>query len=125
MTNDLLDGDDDAIVGENIRTLKSRGLSEEQATLVSLKRTKKEKSEGDSVCCAPGGGDDYPYGTRLDLDEDSLDKLGITNLPEVGSTMKVTAEASVDSVSSRAYAGEDGGKQKRSLTLQLTKMALA
>lgn len=64
----------------------------------------------------------YPWGLCIDLDEDSLKKLGITALPEVGSNMSIIAKAEVQSASESQRQGD---KEKRmSLSLQITDMAV-
>lgn len=64
---------------------------------------------------------EYPYGLKLDLNEDSLAKLGITDLPEVGSSVHVMANAEVYSVS---MSEDKDGKERKSVCLQITDMAL-
>ncbi len=62
----------------------------------------------------------YPWGLSLTLDEDSLDKLGMSALPEVGETRHLMAAVTVTSCSSNE---SESGKH-RSVTLQITEMAL-
>lgn len=62
----------------------------------------------------------YPYGLRLHLDEASLGKLKVTGLPEVGTVMRIYAEAEVtDTHQSSSEQGEH-----QTLTLQITDLAL-
>ncbi|NYT45135.1 hypothetical protein H0A64_09905 [Alcaligenaceae bacterium] len=63
---------------------------------------------------------EYPYGLRINLDDDSLKKLGITELPEVGTTMTLQARVEVVSVSQHE---SDNGKH-RDMSLQITDMTL-
>lgn len=63
---------------------------------------------------------EYPYGLRINMDDDSLKKLGITELPEVGTTMTLQARVEVVSVSQHE---SDNGKH-RDMSLQITDMAL-
>ena len=63
---------------------------------------------------------EYPYGLRINLDDDSLKKLGITELPEVGTTMTLQAQVEVVSVSQHE---SDNGKH-RDMSLQITDMEL-
>lgn len=65
---------------------------------------------------------EYPWGLSLSLDEESLDNLGMTELPDVGDTMVVMARVKVESVGQHESA-DDEGKQ-RNLSLQITEMAL-
>lgn len=62
----------------------------------------------------------YPYGTCLYLDEKTLDKLGISEMPDVGTMVKIEAMAKVTGTSEREY---EGGSHK-TLDLQLTDMGL-
>jgi hypothetical protein len=62
----------------------------------------------------------YPYGLCITLDKEQLDKLGITALPKVGSTMMVHAMAYVKSTS--AY--ETQGGKDMSIQLQITDMKI-
>lgn len=63
---------------------------------------------------------EYPYGLRISLDKDSLAKLGITELPEVGATMVLQARVEVVSVSQ--YDSSEGKSQD--MSLQITDMSL-
>lgn len=62
---------------------------------------------------------EYPYGLTIDLDDDSLQKLGITSLPKVGSEMMITAKCVVKGVSSNQYQGSD---EESRVCLQITDM---
>lgn len=62
----------------------------------------------------------YPYGLCISLEADQLEKLGITALPKVGSTMMITAKAYVKSTS--AY--ETQGGKDMSVSLQITDMEI-
>lgn len=63
---------------------------------------------------------DYPYGLCLRVDEDSIDTLGLTDLPEVGTEIMIQAKAVV-----RATAISDQeGDQNRSMELQITDLGL-
>lgn len=63
----------------------------------------------------------YPYGLRLSLDEESLAKLGLVELPQVGASMMITAKVEVCSISQ--YESKEGGADKR-MELQITDMGL-
>lgn len=67
----------------------------------------------------------YPYGLRVNLDEDSLDALGVSTLPKVGSTMYLGANVKVVSVSDNEHTSEGGETHRhRSVELQITEMGL-
>lgn len=63
----------------------------------------------------------YPYGLSLCLDDEVLAKLGITELPPVGTVMQLTALVEICSVSQ--YENQEG--KDNSLNLQITDMELA
>lgn len=88
--------------------------------LVSMKLTKAEAKAEASIEYKPP---EYPYGLKIDLDNDALEKLGIAQLPEIGTPMTVTARCEVCSVSAYESQGQD--KKQRNLQLQITDMALA
>jgi hypothetical protein len=62
----------------------------------------------------------YPYGLTICLCDEDLAKLGITDMPAVGSVMQLTALVEVCSVSQ--YENQDGADN--SLSLQITDMEL-
>lgn len=91
--------------------------------LVSMK---KEGGHGkDCHCCdaVPSGCSepDYPWGTRLNLDEEQIAALGLKAMPAVGAPVGVEAVATVISVSEE----QRDGKTFRRLELQITDMAIA
>jgi hypothetical protein len=60
----------------------------------------------------------YPYGLCISLEKDSLDKLGISTLPKVGTEMTISAKAYVKTVSSYQTQGGDDMR----VELQITDM---
>ena len=64
---------------------------------------------------------EYPYGLCIDLDDDALEKLGITSLPKVGTEMMIRAKVVVRST--RAY-NTQGGESEASAGLQITDMEI-
>lgn len=63
--------------------------------------------------------DDYPWGLCISLDNETLNKLGVTT-PPVGGVVTITANAIVKSTSERQ---DDDGTYRRA-ELQITDMAL-
>jgi hypothetical protein len=59
----------------------------------------------------------YPYGTKICLDDDSVEKLGITKLPAVGATMMLMARVTVVGVRSGQ---NQGGDAENYVDLQIT-----
>ncbi len=89
--------------------------------LVSMQLTKAER-KADSAPCAMGDeGDKFPYGIALHLDDVILDKLGISDLPDIGATDTLQASVKVTSVSESA---SERSEQRRSVTLQITALQL-
>lgn len=64
---------------------------------------------------------EYPYGLEVRLDEQSLKKLGIKDLPAVGTKMELAAKVHVSNA--MMHDGTDG--KHRSIALQITHMELA
>lgn len=88
--------------------------------LVNLANSPEEAKEQGSMCAPEGGGPKYPYGLCLDLNDDTLKKLGIDPLPPVGTVVHITAMAKVKNVSE--YENEEGAE--RCLGLQITDMSV-
>jgi len=63
---------------------------------------------------------EYPYGLNISLENDSLDKLSMKSLPDVGDEMTLIAKVKVVSVSSN----ESESGERRSISLQITDMDL-
>lgn len=86
--------------------------------LVSVKRTKKDKKNSDHAISSDSS--DFPFGLSISLDDETLDKLGITTLPKVGSDMIVAGVGVVESISERS----DKNRKSRNVQIQLTKLAV-
>lgn len=68
----------------------------------------------------------YPYGLSLYLDDDTLKKLGITDLPKVGTSLPATITVMVTGTSQRATQSSKDGEQMRTcVDLQITDMDIA
>lgn len=91
--------------------------------LVSLKREKADKDEGHDGCspCADGGQPDYPWGTRIHLDEDQLEALGLAQLPNAGAPVGGQFAGTVIGMREETIDGE----VRRSLEIQITDLGLA
>lgn len=90
--------------------------------MISMKLTP-EEAKDEAGCCVPepGEGPAYPYGLCLYLDDETLTKLGITTLPDVGTKMQLTAVVEVTSNSQRQT--QDG--KTVNMDLQITDMELS
>ena len=88
--------------------------------MTSMKLSPKESKE----MMKPQVGKDgpsYPYGLRLNLDRECIDKLNMGRMPKIGSEVTILAKAKVESVSERD--STDSGKH-RTLELQITELGL-
>ena len=109
---------------------KRKGMSDTDATkasvkekgadgLVDMKRPKRSKSAM-QTSPEPYSGDDYPYGLRIDFDDDMMTKLGM-KMPEVGGKVKLVAEGTVE----RAELRDTGDGKKQSCCVQIKKMKVS
>lgn len=87
--------------------------------LVDMTMSDKEAKEESEYISEP---QKYPYGLSINLDDETLAKLGITTLPTVGSAMTLTARAEVCSTSQYA---DRKGEAETSMSLQITAMELS
>ena len=87
--------------------------------LKNMKMSADEQREYGPTTLAPDR-PEYPYGLRLNLDDDGLAKLGLTDLPEPGTVMHIMAHCTVVR---RSESSDEQGKDKN-LELQITDMAV-
>lgn len=106
--------------GDRVKALQNQGMSERDAILVSMKKTKAEKKKSSAMVLPSDGGDPYPYGLTLSLEDDSLTKLGLDKLPGVGDEFMLHGKAKVESVSQN----ESNGSKSRSVRLQITDLCV-
>lgn len=84
--------------------------------MINLKITRKTDDVKEPAITAPDNEDGYPWGTRLNLESDTLDKLGIKTLPAVGDELMIEAKVRVISVRE--------SDNSKSVELQITDMDL-
>lgn len=89
--------------------------------MISMKLTALEAKSETMLGYDEDDAPEYPYGLTVCLCDDTLAKLGITDLPAVGTVMQLTALVTVCSVSQ--YENQSGSDN--SLSLQITDMELA
>lgn len=90
--------------------------------LKNMAMKKKESTEMAQPCCVgEGEGPKYPYGLNIRLEEESIAKLGLKEMPEAGSVMLVMAKANVDECSVRDT--QDG--KRRYICLQITDLSVS
>lgn len=76
--------------------------------LVDMAYSKAEKKEEAAEYARPcGSGDDYPWGLCITLEKRDLDKLGLSELPQVGGAVHFMAAAKVTSVNQSASMGQE------------------
>lgn len=90
------------------------------AKLVSMKLDASEQKKMAEPSLAEGDRPLYPWGLSIDLNSDTLDKLGITDLPDVGESYMLVAMVDVTNVGSNA---SEGGTN-RNVCLQITDLCL-
>ena len=70
---------------------------------------KRKKSDREKDCCySESIEEQYPWGLKLNLDTEELEKLGIKEAPEVGEEVLIYAKAYIKDVSQNEREGEDG-----------------
>lgn len=88
-------------------------------TLINMEMSAAEaKEESSPEAEAPK----YPWGLCISLDNESLKKLSLDKLPEIGTKLRVIAEVEVSAV--RSYATQDR-EADTSVDLQITDMVLS
>ncbi|CUI38286.1 Uncharacterised protein [Achromobacter xylosoxidans] len=91
--------------------------------LIDMKLSPEEAKEMDcSAGClgAEDGGPKYPWGLILSLDDDTLRKLGVSELPKVGQQMHLMAVVEVCTTSQ--HANQEG--TDKCVSLQITQLGL-
>ena len=81
----------------------------DEPKMASMMRTAADK-RGDAMA-GPGieaTAPDYPYGLCIHMDKDELDKLGITDLPKIGTEMMMECKVKVTRISQSASEAADG-----------------
>ena len=86
----------------------------------SMESKDNDKSQP-SMACEPCEGPRYPYGLRICLNQESIEALGISKMPQVGDVMNVMATAKVVSVSQSEM---ESGKMYGSIDLQIVEMGV-
>jgi hypothetical protein len=75
-----------------------------------MRVTAAEKAAREVKCamrCDGDDGPDYPWGLSINLDQDSLAKLGITTMPKLGDVLHIEGIAKVNSLSENSSEGSD------------------
>jgi len=89
---------------------------------MSLTADEAKEYKGNMVASSDDdAGPKYPYGLNIFLCDESLEKLGVTSLPNVGTKVNIMAVAVVSSVEQRQ---QQNGETETSLSLQITGMEM-
>lgn len=89
--------------------------------LVSMKRDPEKDDRDDSKdCCSEMPTPDYPWGTRLSLEEEQLQKLGIKEIPAANTRVQIGAIGEVTGYREETV----DGKVKRCLEIQLVELGV-
>lgn len=97
----------------------------------SMKLTPEEQKQEASPMLGTEDGDYeadvYPYDLRMHLCDETLKKLGITELPPLGTTLMLMAKVEIVSISEDQRKNMKTGEadEDKSLSLQITDMDLA
>jgi len=86
--------------------------------LADMKKPKESLSPANVGKISP---DPYSYEHRISLDQDAMDKLGVTETPKVGDVFHVMGEGHVHSVDSKS----DGQGSSLRVGLQMRKLGVA
>jgi len=85
-----------------------------------INMAREPKSEDEKMDCCIDDDNKYPWGLRIHLREEEIEKLGLTEMPDAGDKILVTAMVSVAEVGQRET--KDG--TDRNMQLQITDIAL-
>jgi hypothetical protein len=93
--------------------------------MVDMKRTKEDLKK-DKAMIEPetaASVEKYPYGLEIHLEDESISKLGLNlNTFKTGDKVNIQCIADVTELAERSYSGDK--KDRRTMRLQITKMAL-
>ena len=91
--------------------------------LIDMKRSKSEMKKADAPEVAGSSKEKYPWGLSINLEKESLSKLGIDiKKVKIGSAMTLQAQVEVSSISENQNME---GRDNKSMSLQITNMALS
>ena len=88
--------------------------------MISMKKDQKTIAEDQSEMLGKGPQDEYPYGLRICLDDDSMEKLGLSGTFEIGKKLRLNAVVEVVSSSKR----ETDEGPEFNMDLQIVEMEL-
>lgn len=86
--------------------------------LVDLKRSKAEKKARTEEHSIGSADEDYPYGTRIRLEHEDMEKLGMKDTPAPGDTFHIEAHGKV----THSHESADEKGKRRHVEIHLTKL---
>jgi hypothetical protein len=89
-------------------------------TLINMQMSAEEAQEETQP--KPADAPKYPWGLCIDLDDETIEKLGLSKLPDAGTEVHLVAKAVVSSTSQY---DTQGGETESRMSLQITDMAIA
>lgn len=89
--------------------------------LVSMKRdAEKDERDDSKECCESAHSPDFPWGTRLCLEDEQLQKLGLESMPAAGARLQIGGVGEVIGFREEQV----DGKTKRTLDIQITELGV-
>lgn len=85
-----------------------------------MKNMKMSKSETKKMESPEVDKPQYPYGLKMNLDNETIEKLGMKTMPEMGKAMMLMAMVTVTDM----HESKSEGSNYRSLGLQITDMSI-
>jgi len=101
------------------KKMRDGGMSERDTVMTDMKMSKKESKKDTEP--AKMDMPEYPYGLKISLNTESLDKLGIKKLKAVGDYCKISGVGKVERVSESSDSYEE---DHRDMSIQITKLSL-
>ena len=84
--------------------------------LTNMARSKKDRKSNEAICSPDDS--KFPYGLSIDLNEESLEKLDLDDMPDIGTKLIVAAVGEVTSVNQHKSKSDT----TQNLTIQLQRL---
>ena len=99
-------------------------MEEDSVKLVSLKRSEKKAKKGGGLMESPRNDyhEYFPWGFRLELDQETIPKFKALAGANVGSSCKIKAVGKIVSMST--YEDQGDKTKRQSMTIQIEKIAI-
>lgn len=83
---------------------------------------KRDKEDDELPVAEDSEGPKYPWGLELRLSNEEMEKLGMSELPDVGEKRMIMARVEVSSIDAHEHQGDD--ERHQTVGLQITDMAI-